>query len=91
VSALRTAVSPRNSPRKFGTTACTDYRTIIEKIKPEFVAALGHVAAMPGEFRFLVHAGIPFVMEKPWGLDAKTVNELPDYGESKRLVGRVCG
>jgi predicted dehydrogenase len=69
---------------QFGTTAYTDYRTMIEKTKPEFVAALGHVAAMPGEFRFLVEAGIPFVMEKPWGLDAKTVNELADYAESKK-------
>ena len=39
---------------------------------------------MPGEFRFLVDAGIPFVMEKPWGLDAKTVNELADHAESKK-------
>ena len=69
---------------QFGTTAYTDFRTMIEKTKPEFVAALGHVAAMPGEFRFLVEAGIPFVMEKPWGLDAKTVNELADYAESKK-------
>jgi predicted dehydrogenase len=69
---------------QFGTTAYTDYRVMIEKTKPEFVAALGHVAAMPGEFRFLVDAGIPFVMEKPWGLDAKTVNELADYAESKK-------
>jgi predicted dehydrogenase len=69
---------------QFGTTAYTDYRTMIEKTKPEFVAALGHVAAMPGEFQFLVDAGIPFVMEKPWGTDAKTVTELADYAESKK-------
>jgi len=69
---------------QFHTTAYTDFRTMIEKTKPEFVAALGHVAAMPGEFRFLVDAGIPFVMEKPWGLDPKTVNDLADYAESKK-------
>jgi predicted dehydrogenase len=69
---------------QFHSTAYTDYRTMIEKTKPEFVAALGHVAAMPAEFRFLVDAGIPFVMEKPWGLDAKIVNGLADYAESKK-------
>jgi predicted dehydrogenase len=31
---------------------------------------------MPDTFRFLVGAGVPFVMEKPWGTDADTVAEL---------------
>ena len=57
---------------------------MIEKTKPEFVVALGHHAAMPAEFRFLVDTGIPFLMEKPWGIDDKTVNELADLAESKR-------
>jgi predicted dehydrogenase len=39
---------------------------------------------MPAEFRFLVDTGIPFLMEKPWGIDDKTVNELADLAESKR-------
>ena len=39
---------------------------------------------MPAAFRFLVDAGISFLMEKPWGTDAKTVNELADLAESKK-------
>ena len=69
---------------QYGSTPYTDYRLMIEKTKPEFVVALGHHAAMPAEFRFLVETGIPFLMEKPWGTDADTVNELADLAESKK-------
>jgi predicted dehydrogenase len=73
----------------YGSTPYTDYRALIDKTKPEFVIALGHHAAMPAEFRFLVESGIPFLMEKPWGIDAKTVNELADLAESKKAWAAV--
>jgi predicted dehydrogenase len=69
---------------KCGSTPYTDYRAMIEQTKPEFVVALGHHAAMPAEFRYLVDTRIPFVMEKPWGIDSKTVNELADLAESRK-------
>ena len=62
---------------------------MLDKTKPEFVVALGHHAAMPAEFRFLVETGTPFLMEKPWGIDAKTVNELADLAESKKAWAAV--
>src|SRR5712691_8670771 len=74
---------------QYGSTPYTDYRAMIEKTKPEFVVALGHHAAMPAEFRFLVETGIPFLMEKPWGIDAKTVNELAALAESKKAWAAV--
>jgi predicted dehydrogenase len=67
-----------------GSTAFTDYRSLIDKTKPEFVIALGHHAAMPATFRYLVDAGVPFLMEKPWGVDDKTVSQLADLAESRR-------
>ena len=63
---------------EYNSTPYTDYRVMIEKTKPEFIVALGKHVAMPAEFRFLVETGIPFLMEKPWGIDDKTVNELAD-------------
>ena len=69
---------------KCGSTPYTDYRAMVEKTKPEFVVALGHHAAMPAEFRYLVDVGVPFVMEKPWGTDAKTVSELADLAEARK-------
>ena len=74
---------------QYGSTPFTDYRAMIEKTKPEFVVALGHHAAMPAEFRFLVETGIPFLMEKPWGIDAKTVGALADLAESKKAWAAV--
>jgi predicted dehydrogenase len=67
-----------------GSTPYTDYRAMIDKTRPEFVVALGRHAAMPAEFRFLVETGIPFLMEKPWGVDDKSVNQLADLAESKK-------
>jgi predicted dehydrogenase len=74
---------------QYGSTPYTDYRAMIERTKPEFVVALGHHAAMPAEFRFLVETGIPFLMEKPWGVDARTVNELADLAEAKKAWAAV--
>ena len=74
---------------EYKSTPYTDYRVMIEKTKPEFIVALGKHVAMPAEFRFLVDTGIPFLMEKPWGIDDKTVNELADLAESKHAWAAV--
>jgi predicted dehydrogenase len=70
--------------KRCGSTAYTDYRAMIDKAKPEFVLSLNRHVDMPGPFRFLVDTGIPFLAEKPWGIDDKTVNELADYAERKK-------
>jgi predicted dehydrogenase len=69
--------------RRCGSTPFTDYRTMIDKTKPEFVLSLNRHVDMPGPFRYLVDSGIPFLAEKPWGIDAQTVNELAAYAEKK--------
>jgi len=74
---------------EYGSAPYTDYRAMIEKTKPEFVIALGRHSAMPAEFRFLVESGVPFLMEKPWGIDDKTVNALADLAESKKAWAAV--
>ena len=70
--------------KRCGSIPYTDYRVMIEKTKPEFVLSLGRHVNMPAAFRFLVDSGIPFLAEKPWGVDDKTVNELADYAEKKK-------
>jgi predicted dehydrogenase len=70
--------------KRCGSTPFTDYRAMIDKTKPEFVLSLNRHVDMPGPFRFLVDAGIPFLAEKPWGIDDQTVNELADYVEKKK-------
>lgn len=58
---------------RFGSIPFTDYRRMVETTRPEFAIALGRHCEMPDIFRFLVGAGVPFVMEKPWGTDPETV------------------
>jgi predicted dehydrogenase len=68
---------------QFGGTPFIDYRQMIEATKPEFVIALGRHCDMPEIFRFLVDAGVPFVMEKPWGTDPETVADLARLAAAK--------
>jgi predicted dehydrogenase len=75
--------------KEYGSTPYTDYRAMVEKTKPEFVIALGRHSAMPAEFRYLVESGVPFLMEKPWGIDDTTVNALADLAESKKAWAAV--
>ena len=74
---------------KFNSTPFTDYRAMIEKTRPEFVVALGKHIDMPSVFRFMVDTGIPFAMEKPWGIDYATVEGLVDLAESKNAWATV--
>jgi predicted dehydrogenase len=67
----------------FGAPAFDDYRRLVEETKPDFVLALGRHVDMPEEFRYLVEAGVPFLMEKPWGIDPQTVRELATLAEQR--------
>jgi predicted dehydrogenase len=68
---------------RFGGTPFTDYRRMIDATRPEFVIALGRHCDMPDTFRFLVDAGVPFLMEKPWGTDPDTVADLARLAAAK--------
>ena len=67
----------------YGARPYDDYRTMVEETRPDFVLALGRHIDMPATFRFLVASGVPFLMEKPWGIDAETVRELASLAEAK--------
>jgi predicted dehydrogenase len=69
--------------KRCGSVPFTDYRVMIDKTKPEFVLSLNRHVDMPAPFRFLVDSGIPFLAEKPWGVDDQTVTELAAYAEKK--------
>jgi predicted dehydrogenase len=68
---------------RFGGTPFRDFREMIEATRPDFVIALGRHCEMPETFRFLVGAGVPFLIEKPWGTDAATVAELADLAAAR--------
>ena len=77
VSDRDTAIAADRAQR-FGARPFTDYRQMLAVTKPDFVIALGRHADMPETFRFLVSTGLPFIMEKPWGIDPETVASLVD-------------
>ena len=68
----------------YNTTPYSDYREMVEKTKPQFVVTLGKHVDMPAEFRYLVSVNMPFLLEKPWATDEKTVNALADLAEAKK-------
>jgi predicted dehydrogenase len=72
---------------RFGGIPFTDYRRMIDATRPEFVIALGRHCDMPNTFRFLVDAGVPFLMEKPWGTDPDTVADLARLAGRQRRLG----
>ena len=69
--------------RRFESRAFTDYRAMIDETKPDFVVALGRHIDMPVIARFLIDAGIPFMMEKPMGTTAEDVTALADLAEAR--------
>jgi len=79
----RTRQIAKDRAERFGSTPFTDYRQMIEATRPEFVIALGRHSDMSDTFRFLVSAGVPFVMEKPWGTHPDTVAELAHLAAAK--------
>jgi len=79
----RTGQIAEDRAERFGSTPFTDYRRMIEATRPEFVIALGRHSDMSDTFRFLVSAGVPFVMEKPWGTHPDTVAELAHLAAAK--------
>jgi predicted dehydrogenase len=56
----------------------TDYREMLERIRPDFVIALGRHRSMPETAHYLLDRRYPFLMEKPMGIDAAAVRRIAD-------------
>ena len=78
---------PRTARDASSSRAFTDYRAMIDETKPDFVVALGRHIDMPAIARFLIEAGIPFMMEKPMGTTAEDVTALADLAEARGSLG----
>lgn len=66
-----------------------DYRDLCERLKPDFVFALGRHADMAAQGEYLVERGIPFAMEKPCGLNAAEVGPLADHAARRGAFAAV--
>ncbi|TYL72345.1 Gfo/Idh/MocA family protein [Bradyrhizobium cytisi] len=75
----------RNRAERFKIKPFQDYKEMVDRTKPDFIVALGRHVDMPEIFRHLAEAGIPFLMEKPWGVDDTTVRELAELASRRNL------
>lgn len=67
----------------------TDYRQMLDKTRPDFVVALGQHARMARTAHDLLDRGIPFMMEKPMGLNADEVQGIADKAAATRAFVAV--
>jgi predicted dehydrogenase len=61
----------------------TDYGLMLDKTRPDFVVALGQHARMARTAHDLLDRGLPFMMEKPMGLNAGEVQAIADAAAEK--------
>jgi predicted dehydrogenase len=67
----------------------TDYQQMLDKTRPDFVVALGQHARMARTAHDLLEHGVPFMMEKPMGLDATEVEGIADKAAATRAFVAV--
>jgi predicted dehydrogenase len=72
-----------------GPPVFTDYRTMLEKTRPDFVVALGQHARMAETAHFLLDHDYPFMMEKPMGVRAADVEGIAAKAAAKRAFVAV--
>jgi len=72
-----------------GPSAFTDYTEMLEKTRPDFVIVLGRHSDMAAAADHLLDAGLPFMIEKPAGLDASEVRRVADKAAAKRAFAAV--
>jgi predicted dehydrogenase len=77
------AVAAHRAAALGGPPIFTDYREMLATVKPDFVIALGRHATMASTAHYLLDHGVPFLMEKPMGLDANEVRGVAEKAASK--------
>ena len=78
-------IAGRRAAELGGPRVFTDYRTMLAQMRPDFVIALGRHDAMAETAHHLLDVGLPFVMEKPMGVDATQVAGVAE--KAKRTNG----
>jgi predicted dehydrogenase len=67
----------------------TDYRAMLAAVRPDFVIALGRHRGMAETAHYLLDHGLPFLMEKPMGIDAGEVRGVADKAAAKGAFAAV--
>ena len=75
--ALRRAAEVGNPP------TFTDHRRMLDTVAPDFVLALGRHSAMAETALELIERRLPFLMEKPLGLNAAEVGRVAEAARAR--------
>jgi predicted dehydrogenase len=67
----------------------TDYREMLATTKPDFVVALGQHSRMARTAHDLLDLGVPFMMEKPMGVNADEVRGIAEKAAAKNAFVAV--
>ena len=67
----------------------TDYREMLRKTRPDFVIVLGRHSDMAAAAHHLLDEGLPFLIEKPAGVNAEEVRALADKAATKSTFAAV--
>lgn len=71
--------------RELEASVFTDHRDLIAKARPDFAFVFGRHCDMPGIASTLIDAGVPFLLEKPGGLNAREVSAIRDRAKAKAI------
>jgi predicted dehydrogenase len=74
---------------RLGCEGSPDFRDLCDRLRPDFVFALGRHCDMADEARYLIEAGIPFALEKPCGMDSSELRDLVARAETKGAFAAV--
>jgi predicted dehydrogenase len=67
----------------------TDYRAMLVATRPDFVIALGRHSGMAQTAHDLLDGGLPFLMEKPIGINAGEVRRVADKAAARGAFAAV--
>jgi predicted dehydrogenase len=71
--------------REVGARAFVSITDLLEDTRPEFAFAFGRHRDMPSIAATLIDARVPFVLEKPGGLNAAQVQDIRDRAHARNL------
>ena len=83
------ALAAQRAAEVGGPPVYTDYREMVAATRPDFVLALGRHAAMAQIAHFLIDEGLPFLLEKPMGLNAEEVRGVADKAAARGAFAAV--
>src|SRR5262245_39707236 len=72
-----------------GPPAFIDYRAMLAETRPDFVIALGRHRVMAETAHYLLDHDLPFLMEKPIGVDAREVRSVADKAAARSAFAVV--